>query len=200
MESETAVAPENLYLPETEIMPSSSAISPPPFEYQNHYPENLPVTSVPPEIAGPPEGSTSVSANLEGYYAASYGADNTGIELPPNMSAFPAERIFTPTLDADEISVSPSAPPFEPSPAAPTSPIEQFPRPPVLDQASNPQFRTAHVLGYNLPPAPKPEPELTPKQVSQAQKHCRYAISSLDYEDLAQARKELREALKIIGG
>jgi len=50
------------------------------------------------------------------------------------------------------------------------------------------------------PAAPVPPPQLTPKQISQAQKHCRYAISALDYEDFERARQDLLDALKIIGG
>ncbi|KAG6890011.1 hypothetical protein C0995_012971 [Termitomyces sp. Mi166 len=41
--------------------------------------------------------------------------------------------------------------------------------------------------------------ELTPSIIAKAQKHCRFAISSLDYEDAEQARKELRAALAILG-
>jgi vacuolar protein sorting-associated protein VTA1 len=42
--------------------------------------------------------------------------------------------------------------------------------------------------------------ELTPALIVKAQKHCRFAISSLDYEDAEQARKELRAALALLGG
>ncbi|KAF5368571.1 hypothetical protein D9758_002250 [Tetrapyrgos nigripes] len=48
-------------------------------------------------------------------------------------------------------------------------------------------------------PPPDKDVELTPSLVTQAQKHCRYAISSLDYEDIKQARKELRAALALLG-
>ncbi|KAG6910522.1 hypothetical protein DXG01_009941 [Tephrocybe rancida] len=41
---------------------------------------------------------------------------------------------------------------------------------------------------------------LTPSIIAKAQKHCRFAISSLDYEDAEQARKELRAALAMLGG
>jgi vacuolar protein sorting-associated protein VTA1 len=44
------------------------------------------------------------------------------------------------------------------------------------------------------------EVELTPGLIAKAQKHCRFAISSLDYEDAEQARKELRAALALLGG
>lgn len=53
-----------------------------------------------------------------------------------------------------------------------------------------------------LPPLPPPVPasELSPSMVAMAQKHCRFAISSLDYEDVEQARKELLVALDLLGG
>lgn len=49
-------------------------------------------------------------------------------------------------------------------------------------------------------PAPSaPLMELTSSMIAKAQKHCRFAISSLEYEDAEQARKELRAALAILG-
>ena len=47
---------------------------------------------------------------------------------------------------------------------------------------------------------PVPPVELTPQVIARIQKHCKFAISALDYEDAAQARKELREALRMLGG
>jgi vacuolar protein sorting-associated protein VTA1 len=44
------------------------------------------------------------------------------------------------------------------------------------------------------------ELELSPSIIAKAQKHCRFAISALDYEDAAQAKKELRAALAALGG
>ena len=74
-----------------------------------------------------------------------------------------------------------SAPPLPPPPSAPYVQIQRPPPPPP-------------------PPEPSPPPELTPGLISKAQKHCRFAISSLDYEDIEQAKKELRAALAILGG
>jgi vacuolar protein sorting-associated protein VTA1 len=42
--------------------------------------------------------------------------------------------------------------------------------------------------------------DLTPSVIAKAQKHARFAISALDYEDHEQAKKELRTALAILGG
>ena len=72
-----------------------------------------------------------------------------------------------------------SAPPLPPPPSVP---YVRKPRPPPP------------------PPEPSPPPELSPGLIAKAQKHCRFAISSLDYEDAEQARKELRAALAILGG
>ncbi|KAG5652066.1 hypothetical protein H0H81_006421 [Sphagnurus paluster] len=66
-----------------------------------------------------------------------------------------------------------------------------------------------------LPPAPQLLPpnqrniyapsvaspmELTPTLLAKVQKHSRFAISALDYEDIDTARMELRNALVILGG
>jgi vacuolar protein sorting-associated protein VTA1 len=72
--------------------------------------------------------------------------------------------------------------------------------PPIPTQQQ--QFRTIrNVAPPPQPPtAPVPPPQLTPKQIAQAQKHCRYAISALDYEDFERARQDLMDALRIIDG
>jgi len=48
--------------------------------------------------------------------------------------------------------------------------------------------------------APPSSMELAPEFIAKAQKHCRFAISSLDYEDVEQAKKELRTALALLDG
>ncbi|KAF9270620.1 DUF605-domain-containing protein [Marasmius fiardii PR-910] len=75
--------------------------------------------------------------------------------------------------------------PFQPVPPPPPSAPAKPPLPPV--QALAPEI-------------PATDVELTPAVIAKAQKHCRFAISSLDYEDAVQARKELRTALAILGG
>ncbi|KAI6047931.1 Vta1 like-domain-containing protein [Pisolithus marmoratus] len=58
------------------------------------------------------------------------------------------------------------------------------------------------ILAAVPPPPPPPvlTHEVSPSMVAMAQKHCRFAISSLDYEDVEQARKELITALNLLGG
>lgn len=80
--------------------------------------------------------------------------------------------------------------------------------PPV---ASNQATPPSHLPNYTpkppSPPSRHPVPtfepltpvELSPALIAKAQKHCRYAISALEYEDPEQARKELHAALAILG-
>ncbi|KAJ7492463.1 Vta1 like-domain-containing protein [Mycena latifolia] len=80
---------------------------------------------------------------------------------------------------------APPLPPHAPTPVVPPPPT--FITPPAL-------------LSPPPPPPPEPEVELTPTVIAKAQKHCRFAISALDYEDAEQARRELRAALAVLGG
>ncbi|KAF5388600.1 hypothetical protein D9757_004667 [Collybiopsis confluens] len=111
-------------------------------------------------------------------------------------------------------SLSPRKVPFHFS--ADATPLDSLPSAPDLDifpPHGVPSLPNNHAppqssLFYSaLPPPPiAPAPflpqqiELTPSVVAKAQKHCRFAISSLDYEDAEQAKKELRAALAILGG
>lgn len=63
--------------------------------------------------------------------------------------------------------------------------------PPIVPSHSSPPSRTSPTQSEVI---------LTPTIIAKAQKHCRFAISSLDYEDADQARKELRAALATLGG
>ncbi|KAK0198856.1 Vta1 like-domain-containing protein [Armillaria mellea] len=80
-------------------------------------------------------------------------------------------------------SLTPSAPPAPPSSVSASSH--------TLTSAWHPGFSSMH------PPEPVPI-ELTPAMVTKAQKHARFAISALDYEDREQAIKELRTALEAL--
>lgn len=108
--------------------------------------------------------------------------------LPTNVETYTAPAIET------AVGITPQ-PPIQSyqqiSQPTPTSPIPTQQQP----------FQTIRNVAPPPPPtAPAPPPQLTPKQIAQAQKHCRYAISALDYEDFERARKDLLDALRIIGG
>ncbi|KAF8899040.1 Vta1 like-domain-containing protein [Infundibulicybe gibba] len=100
------------------------------------------------------------------------------------------------------------APPeeFHPEPLLPTAP-PLLPSPPPPPHVPLHAYEAPHPHPPShyapLPPPPPPPPAeiaLTPAVIAKAQKHCRFAISALDYEDAEQARKELRAALLTLGG
>lgn len=90
-----------------------------------------------------------------------------------------------------------------PTGAVDTSHLGHVPLPTVPDvEAHLDPHRSLYpppMLSQQHPPFPPPVVELTPSIIAKVQKHCRFAISSLDYEDADQARKELRAALAILG-
>jgi vacuolar protein sorting-associated protein VTA1 len=85
------------------------------------------------------------------------------------------------------------------SPPAPSPPTHYQPSAPPLPYAA-PVPMYASAPPPSPPRMPSPVPDLTPQLIAKAQKHCRFAISALDYEDADQARKELRAALAVLGG
>lgn len=139
-------------------------------------------------------------------------AENPGAP-PRSLPSVPDGFSSSPTVNNAS---HPSAPPDEPSfPTFPTSSSDtpSAPsRPPVND--APPRSAPAP----SAPPAPpiqsyddndldaqveewQPEPStLDPTIVASAQKHAKWAISALNYEDVETARLELRKALELIGG
>jgi vacuolar protein sorting-associated protein VTA1 len=73
--------------------------------------------------------------------------------------------------------------------------FESVAQPFVSPIASPPTTDPIHVPAY---PPPRGV-ELTPKLMAKAQKHCRFAISALDYEDTQHAIRELKAALETLG-
>ncbi|KAF8627250.1 hypothetical protein AX15_004457 [Amanita polypyramis BW_CC] len=108
-------------------------------------------------------------------------APPTGLEDQP-MLRFPQPPYSSPSIPSATPHI-PSAGGYEP---APTPPIVSYPAPPPSVPIPAPSVQTHQ--------------ELAPSLIVKVQKHCRFAISALDYEDAEQARKELRAALALLGG
>ncbi|KAI0348357.1 DUF605-domain-containing protein [Trametopsis cervina] len=108
--------------------------------------------------------------------------------LPPGFVPSPVQP--PPSLPPPHI----SPPPISPTAPPPPLPILSYPIQPQPQVVPPPG-----VVSMDATITTTPE-ELTPQLVTRVQKHCRYAISALDYEDAEQARKELRAALNLLGG
>lgn len=112
----------------------------------------------------------------------------------------------------------PTQPPHASQPAHPPQPPVQPPAPVTYPHsvpssqvaaspytpsplARNPAVEPNTSRGGPIQQAPRRAAavELTPQIIARTQKHCRFAISALDYEDAEQAKKELRAALAILG-
>ncbi|KAF8527841.1 Vta1 like-domain-containing protein [Hysterangium stoloniferum] len=78
-------------------------------------------------------------------------------------------------------------------PVVPSIPAGYTPLPPP-PSALHPTPR------YSIVPLDPVRKDLSPTQISRIQKHCRFAISALDYEDAETARKELHAALAMLEG
>jgi vacuolar protein sorting-associated protein VTA1 len=141
-------------------------------EFQPSAP-NLSNIYVSPPVPPPPSIYTTTPV------APSDSPPNYSVYAPPT-DASPPNNIYAPAPELTPQSISK----FDISSSSPPKQTIYAPSPPKIPS----------------PPAPLPAVELTPAIVKKAQKHCRFAISALDYEDAETARKELREALKMLGG
>jgi len=113
------------------------------------------------------------------------GSVPTHVDDAPIVPLAPSFGVST-TFEVPHVPITPPLPP-------PTVPIQH------RSSRNMAPPRNQSRYGPPIPPEPQGEPDLTPQQIAKAQKHCKFAISALDYEDFAQARKDLREALRILG-
>ncbi|THH33564.1 hypothetical protein EUX98_g673 [Antrodiella citrinella] len=140
------------------------------------------------------------------------------------MSTTPSTTPSSSNFEADEpfdVIIVPPPPSVVPAPVSgelpsgfvpaaslsPTGFVTTTSPPPTLNSqpapsAITPTQRTAHVArSPSVLAPPQSEPVvLTSAVVTKVQRHCKFAISALDYEDPETARKELRAALAILGG
>lgn len=70
-----------------------------------------------------------------------------------------------------------------------TSIYQRAQQPPLVQQQQHFQYA----------PPPVIKKEVTPEDMTMAQKHARWAVSALDYEDIDTAIKQFRLGLKILG-
>lgn len=158
------------------------------------------------ELEGFPEEIPSQGESLLGDPHIRYPTQPPTEQAPPQVPPQPFEpvSVLPPGVVSPIVGTHPT-PPIDPAvnttPQPPIQSYQQFSQPtrPPPIPVSQP---SPHMIRNNAPPppaAPAPPPQLTPKQIAQAQKHCRYAISALDYEDFERARQDLLDALTIIG-
>ncbi|KAH6916995.1 Vta1 like-domain-containing protein [Coprinopsis sp. MPI-PUGE-AT-0042] len=126
---------------------------------------------------------------------------------PPSPT--PSSRNSSPGGSEKRVHFTPSVVGGSVASGSPTSTIAGIPSPPTRNPTSHipsqpPPANSSRYQTHQPPPPPVSAGpvtvELTPALIAKAQKHCKFAISSLDYEDAAQAKKELRAALALLGG
>jgi vacuolar protein sorting-associated protein VTA1 len=130
--------------------------------------------------------------------------------VPPTPSVLPTSH-QTSTLPTPSFH-PPSQPPAFPSVVfPPPQPQAQFPEPQLPPPATTSHTQRQEIFNgggtttttTTIPPPPRTTiitTTMDPLEISQVQKHAKWAISALNYEDFDTARKELRLALQMLGG
>lgn len=132
----------------------------------------------------PPPASSQPSAPAEPF-------------VPSPMSASPSPATQVPPQPSPQIPTklpSQFAPP-PPAPQEPSAPPAWSAPPPVVPAAPAPVLTSAPAPA----PAPVPTTTMHHKDLNQAQKHAKWAISALNFEDVPTAVQELRNALAMLG-
>lgn len=150
-------------------------------------------------------------------------ADTPSSTLPPPPPSESHQTSELPEPHAHRPSEPPAFPSavFPSAPALPPHPPSFFHAPPAAVAGTPPSFKSppasstaaappppiaARLPAASAPPPPPPSTVETkmdnfdPVTVAQVQKHAKWAISALNYDDFETARKELRLALAMLGG
>ncbi|KAI0931845.1 hypothetical protein AcW2_000633 [Taiwanofungus camphoratus] len=156
-------------------LPLVDASAPPPAAPESGLPRGFV-----PEIIAPGPGAPPLDDLPDGFVPAPSPPRSYPSTPPLPSPPFPPSALPSPSY----------SPPSAPSFRLPSAPLVPPPAPLVPPPVLPPEAATVTEMPV----------ELTPAVVARAQKHCRFAISALDYEDTEQARKELRAALRLLGG
>ncbi|QRV77586.1 vacuolar protein sorting-associated VTA1-like protein [Ceratobasidium sp. AG-Ba] len=199
---------------------ASSEASSSPYSSPGHTPTELPPNHMPLQITGPP---SNVSPTHSRHYEPTPRAP-AAILPPPDLSP---ETVLPPLSGALVRPQSYQNPRVivpnvaYPTASAPPYPEPTYPSPPPLVHHGHPHHHHQHSSsqslvhvpqaqsqggsgGYSYVPATPATPPLplaiSGQATQRAQKHAKFAISALDYDDLDTARKELMNALAIVNG
>ncbi|GAA5888150.1 hypothetical protein JCM16303_004738 [Sporobolomyces ruberrimus] len=192
------------------------------------YPFPQQPTSLPsaPTPSAPPPGSTN---DIEGEGQEEEEEDPSRIQTPSlptfvdNDSNSPPDFIdetteaptSASTVDHQSFVIDPDThlPPSHQTAQLPTPSFHPPSEPPAFPSAVFPPSAPPPQRQFKVPPPPPPQQRqssgsapppavefLDPFEIAKVQKHAKWAISALNYEDLETARKELKEALRMLGG
>lgn len=175
---------------------------------------------LPPPASGalPSFGAGSPTAPPAAAASPTIYTDDPDTSVPPANFSPTAPTFSPPTAPPDlfyqppSSHQQPSAPPSAPPPAA-SAPTNggyfagaSAPTPPAAATGYPPAYNNRVVPQPSAPPppaaAPAPQPAVGPVDdlaMVNAQKHAKWAISALNFEDVSTAVKELRKALEFLG-
>lgn len=133
-------------------------------------------------------------------------------------TSFPSEFIPSPAIPLGLIPPTHQTATLPPPAISPSLafPAAVFPKPPILQSPDTPTLPPAPAVQSYFPPNPPllapipitPIPPISslpvvetldPSVIAKIQKHAKWAISALNYDDLVTARKELKAALQLLG-
>ncbi|OHF01667.1 hypothetical protein CORC01_03157 [Colletotrichum orchidophilum] len=157
-------------------VPSANDLDPPLPQTQGYFdpPEQFP----PSPLSHSGVNDTSTTANAPSAHSP-YAASSTGPSFSPANAASPWQPPQIPPSNATK----------SPPPPAP----QQFKPPPIVPQPNGPVIPASH---NSWTPSSAPSDDM---DLPKAQKHAKWAISALNFEDVPTAVKELRNALAALG-
>ena len=114
----------------------------------------------------------------------------------PYSQSFPGQSHNLPSHAAPSPELGPQ---FHQAPTAPSAPFYGTHAPPSAPPPQHSYYSQPPQQPSAPPPIPQAAVELDEEAFTKAQKHARWAISALNFEDVPTAIKELREALETLG-
>ncbi|KXH58474.1 hypothetical protein CSAL01_05059 [Colletotrichum salicis] len=157
-------------------VPSANDLNPPVPQTQGYF--DPPEQFLPSPLSQSGVNDTSAAVNAPSA-SSPYAASSTGPSFSPANAASPWQP--------------PQIPPSNVVKSPPPSAPQQFKPPPVVPQPKAPMVPGSH---NSWTPSSAPSDDM---DLPKAQKHAKWAISALNFEDVPTAVKELRNALAALG-
>ncbi|PKS08347.1 hypothetical protein jhhlp_005291 [Lomentospora prolificans] len=192
--------PSHVHQQQSDFTPPSPMSQASPINPPDHVPSPFSRVSVSPANSGPTQPPTQTPpTSAPALVHPPAGPSSHPLHFASPTASHHAQPPTQPSLAFPGPSVIPAPSPHPQTPSAPAWPQAPTPQAPHAPSYPAHPPPTSHPRAYSQQPPAQPVAVVDEVKISQAQKHAKWAISALNFDDVPTAVKELRKALETLG-